>query len=73
MADAQQSINNMRERLRIVDEKHDAAVMERGQAALHYAVSHTKMTKFYMLSTGHRMPLRIYESCIMTFMKLKSC
>lgn len=40
MADAQRLINNMKERLRAIDEKHDATVMERGQVALDYAVSH---------------------------------
>lgn len=39
MADAQQSISKMRQRIQVVEEQHDAVVMERGQVALDYAVS----------------------------------
>lgn len=40
MADAQESMSKMRERIRIIDEKHDDAVMDRGEVTLEYAVSH---------------------------------
>ena len=38
MTEAQQSINRMRARLLVIDEKHDEVTMERGRAALEYAV-----------------------------------
>lgn len=39
MAQAQQSLDDMKQRIGVIEEKHDAATIERGQAALEYAVS----------------------------------
>lgn len=38
LAEAQQSIESMKERLRALEDKHDAVTMERGRVALQYAV-----------------------------------
>jgi hypothetical protein len=38
LAEAQQSIEMMKERLRALEDKHDAVTMERGRVALQYAV-----------------------------------
>lgn len=38
MTEVQQSINRMRARLLVIDEKHDEVTMERGRAVLEYAV-----------------------------------
>lgn len=39
MTQSQQSLAMMRERLGVIQDKHDAVTMERGKAALDYAVS----------------------------------
>lgn len=39
MADAQKSISDMKDRIKVIGEKHDLVIMERAQVVLTYSVS----------------------------------
>lgn len=41
MAQSQQSLDDMKKRIAVIQEKHDAVTIERGQVALEFAVSYS--------------------------------